>query len=262
MTWFKGHKKANKPSRSDLAHGVKDPIIRLAGVTKNYSTAGEPMAALQDINLEIFPGEFVGIFGKSGAGKTTLVNMVTGVDHPTAGEIWVDGVPVHALDENRLAFWRGRNLGIVYQSFHLMPSLSLVNNVMLPMDFTGLFQSNRSAERALELLREVEIDEHAGKLPADISGGQQQRVAIARALANDPPVIIADEPTGRLDSATAETVFQVFLSLIQQGKTILMVTHDRSLASRVSRSLVLVDGRLQDSGESLAGNGRREETNA
>lgn len=222
----------------------KTAIIRLRGVDKAYRTPAGDFYALKGIDLEVYPGELVGVIGKSGAGKTTLTNMVTGVDRVTTGEVWVNGDPVHAMSENRLALWRGRTLGVVYQSFQLMPSLSLLHNVMLPMDLCGLYPPLRSPARAQELLEQVGLKEHIHKLPSDISGGQQQRVAIARALANDPPILIADEPTGRLDSATAETIFEIFERLVEQGKTILMVTHDQSLAERVSRRVLLVDGQI------------------
>jgi len=230
------------PSPAD--RDSQTPLIRLREVVKRYKTAAGEFTALQGINLEVYPGEFLGIIGKSGAGKTTLINMLTGVDHATSGEVWMNGVAVHSLDENRLATWRGRNVGVIYQSFYLMPTLNLLQNVALPMDMCGLYRGRSSAQRALELLRLVELEEHARKLPSAISGGQQQRVAIARALANDPPLIVADEPTGRLDSLTAETIFQVFTHLIAQGKTILMVTHDQGLARRMSRTLHLVDGQI------------------
>jgi putative ABC transport system ATP-binding protein len=219
-----------------------EPIIQLRGVVKTYQTVAGEFMALKGINLDIHPGEFVGILGKSGAGKTTLVNLLTGIDHLTKGEIWVAGTPVHKLMENHVASWRGRMLGVVYQSFQLMPTLSILNNVLLPMDFSGQYRNGRSTNRAMGLLRQVELEDHARKLPALISGGQQQRVAIARALANDPPIIIADEPTGRLDSATADTVMQVFETLVMQGKTILMVSHDASLIHRFSRVVWLADG--------------------
>ncbi len=222
----------------------REPLIRMQRGTKVYQTAAGATAALKGVNLEVYPGEFVGIIGKSGAGKTTLVNMITGVDHLTSGEVWVNGVPVHTLGEDQLAPWRGRTLGIIYQSFHLLPALSLLDNIILPMDLCGLYRPRKSAERAMELLREVELEDHAYKLPSAISGGQQQRVAIARALANDPDILVADEPTGRLDSATAETIFQIFLRLIERGKTILMVTHDQSLAQRVSRVVKIADGEI------------------
>jgi putative ABC transport system ATP-binding protein len=218
------------------------PLIRMRKVVKVYRSGVSELTALKGIDLDIYPGEFVAIIGKSGSGKTTLINMLTGIDHLTSGEVWVGETPIHLLGENELALWRGRNLGIVYQSFHLMHSLSLLSNVMLPMDFTGAYQRRTSPAQALELLRGVELEEHAHKLPNAISGGQQQRVAIARALANDPPILVADEPTGRLDSTTAETVFDIFASLIRNGKTIVMVTHDSSLAQRVSRSIRIVDG--------------------
>jgi putative ABC transport system ATP-binding protein len=221
-----------------------EPLIRLSGVKKAYETPSGSFMALKGIDLDIYPGEFVGIVGKSGAGKTTLMNMLTGVDHLSEGEVWIDGMPVHSMDENGLALWRGRKLGIIYQSFYLMPTLSLLHNVLLPMDFCGLYQGRKSAERALDLLRQVELEEHAHKRPSAISGGQQQRVAIARALANDPPIIIADEPTGRLDSITAELIFRIFLTLVEQGKTILMVTHDRALSQRVTRTIHLADGEI------------------
>ena len=220
------------------------PLIRLRGVRKTYATATGEFEALKGIDLDVHPGEFVAVVGKSGAGKTTLINMMTGVDHLTSGEVWIDGVSVHGMDENRLALWRGRTLGIIYQSFYLMPNLTLQHNVLLPMDFCGLYRGRQSKSRAMDLLRQVELEDHAHKLPSAISGGQQQRVAIARALANDPPVIIADEPTGRLDSTTAEVIFRIFLDLVERGKTIVMVTHDRGLAQRTSRTIRLVDGAL------------------
>jgi len=221
-----------------------EPLIRLRGVRKTYRTPAGDFPALRGIDLDVYPGEYVGILGKSGAGKTTLVNLLTGVDHLTSGEIWVGGVPIHQLDENQLALWRGRNVGVVYQSFQLLPSLTLLDNIMLPMDFCGFFKPLISPARARELLCQVELEDHAYKLPTAISGGQQQRVAIARALANNPPVLVADEPTGRLDSITAETIFQIFTELIAQGKTIVMVTHDLSLAERVSRPVWMSDGAI------------------
>ena len=220
------------------------PMISLRDVAKAYKTPAGDFLALKGVNAEINSGEFVGIWGKSGAGKSTLVNMISGVDHLTRGEVWVDGVAVHKLSESQAARWRGRSLGVVFQSFQLMPTLNLLDNVMLPMDFAGKFRPRWSMERAYELLEEVELGEHARKLPADISGGQQQRVAIARALANDPPILIADEPTGRLDSATAETVFAIFEGLVRKGKTIVMVSHDPSFVRRYSRVLWIADGQF------------------
>jgi ABC-type lipoprotein export system ATPase subunit len=229
---------------SDLEPGK--PLICLRGARKAYASAAGEFLALAGIDFNVLPGELIGILGKSGAGKTTLVNMITATDHLTAGEIWVGGVAVHKLKENQAAAWRGRNMGVVYQSFHLIPSLSLIQNVMLAMDFNGNYTPVQSRESALALLREMEIAEHADKLPGDISGGQQQRVAIARALANDPPILVADEPTGRLDSVTADTIFSIFEKLAARGHTILMVSHDPSFYRRYSRVLWLADGKLTD----------------
>ena len=225
------------------------PLIRITDLVKAYDSGVGALPALKGLDLEIYPGEFVAITGKSGAGKTTLINMITGVDRVTSGEVWVDEMPLHQMRENQLAKWRGRNMGIIYQSFHLMPSLSLIDNVLLPVDLCGLYRNGDSTKRALQLLSDVELEDHAYKPPSAISGGQQQRVAIARALANDPPMIIADEPTGRLDSVTAETIFQIFLSLQERGKTILMVTHDRGLAQRASRTLEIADGEIISGGK-------------
>ena len=234
-----------------------NPIIELRDVTKIYSTEAGEFPALRGVNLSVQPGEFLGIVGKSGAGKSTLLNMVNGVDHLTSGAVTVrvgaDGVAVHRLSESDLALWRGRTMGIVYQSFQLLPMLTLIDNVVLPMDLCGLYKPRESRERALELLRLVEVEEHANKLPTQISGGQQQRVAIARALVNDPPLLIADEPTGSLDSITADHIFDVFEHLVtDQGKTIIMVTHDNSLAPRFSRHLTLADGEIVSEGGRLA----------
>ena len=224
-------------------------LIEMRDVVKIYSTAAGEFDALKGINLQVSTGEFVGVVGKSGAGKSTLLNMLTGVDNLTSGEVLVNSnssaVSIHKMSEDEIALWRGKTMGVVFQSFQLLPMLTLVENITLPMDLCGNFHPRQSRERALELLRLVEIEEHADKLPAFISGGQQQRVAIARALANDPPVLIADEPTGSLDSVTADHIFDVFEHLVSdQGKTIVMVTHDQSLASRFSRTLQIVDGEL------------------
>lgn len=230
------------------SQATTQPLIELRGVVKTYSTAAGDFTALKGIDLKIGAGEFLGIVGKSGAGKSTLLNMITGVDHLTQGEVVVNNgasVSIHKMTEDKIALWRGQNLGVVFQSFQLLPMLTLVENITLPMDLCGNFSPQRSRQRALELLRLVEIEEHADKLPAFISGGQQQRVAIARALANDPPILIADEPTGSLDSVTAEHIFEVFEHLVtEQGKTIVMVTHDDSLSPRFSRTMRITDGEL------------------
>jgi putative ABC transport system ATP-binding protein len=218
-------------------------------VVKVYSTAAGEFTALKGINLEVGAGEFLGIVGKSGAGKSTLLNMITGVDDLTSGEVLVNGkssVSIHKMSEDAIAYWRGHNLGVVYQSFQLLPMLTLIENILLPMDLCEVYNPKMSRERAMELLRLVEIEDHANKLPTQISGGQQQRVAIARALANDPPILVADEPTGSLDSVTADHIFELFEHLvIDQGKTIVMVTHDESLKPRFTRTMGIVDGELE-----------------
>ena len=228
------------------------PLIELLGVTKHYHTKAGAFPALKDINLNVFPGEFLGVVGKSGAGKSTLLNMISGVDQLTSGEIQVrangETINLTELSENELTLWRGRTMGVIYQSFQLLPMLNLVQNVMMPMDMSGLYQSRKSKERALELLDMVDIIDHAYKYPSQISGGQQQRVAIARALANDPPLIVADEPTGSLDSVTAEHIFDIFEGLLQAERTIVMVTHDRGLLPRFSRYISIADGELMDEG--------------
>jgi putative ABC transport system ATP-binding protein len=228
---------------------MSQPLIELQNVSKTYSTAAGDFPALKNINLQVGAAEFLGIVGKSGAGKSTLLNMINGVDELTSGEVFVhtDGkkLSVHDMGEDARALWRGQNMGVVYQSFQLLPMLTLLENIMLPMDLSNNFHPRKSRDRALELLQLVELEEHAHKLPAFISGGQQQRVAIARALANDPQILVADEPTGSLDSITADHIFEVFEHLVNdQGKTIIMVTHDMGLASRFSRSLTIADGEL------------------
>jgi putative ABC transport system ATP-binding protein len=221
---------------------TQSPLISLRGVRKTYATGGVEVQALKGIDLEVHAGEFLGILGKSGAGKTTLVNMIAGLDHLSEGQVIVNDVNVQSLNESDLALWRGKNIGVIFQSFQLLPTLNLLDNIMLPMDFCGLYQRRASYERAMYLLDQVELKDHALKLPSAISGGQQQRVAIARALVNDPPILLADEPTGRLDTTTAETIFNLFENLIGQGKTIIMVTHDHSLADRTTRALTIADG--------------------
>ena len=225
----------------------------LAGVAKIYPGANGGVHALDGVNLDVWPGEFVGVLGPSGAGKSTLVNMIAGIDGLTAGEVWVAGTSVHTLAEDERSRWRGRTVGVVYQSFELLPTLSLVGNVMLPMDLCGLYHPRRSPERARALLAQVGLGDHMAKPPTEISGGQQQRVAIARALANDPPLVIADEPTGNLDSVTAEGILDLFAGLVSAGKTVILVTHDESLTPRFSRVVRLVDGRVVPDGAALTG---------
>ena len=222
----------------------KEPLIELNQVVKVFHSAAGEYRALKGIDLEIGRGEFVGIIGRSGSGKSTLINMITGIDRPTSGEVLVGNTAVQKLNENRMARWRGRNLGIVFQFFQLLPNLSVLDNVRLPMDLCRAFPAHERRLRATKLLELVEMSEHAHKLPSALSGGQQQRVAIARALANDPPILIADEPTGNLDSKTADSVFKLFERLTSDGKTVVMVTHDSSLARRVARTILIADGEV------------------
>lgn len=220
------------------------PMIDMRGVEKLYKTAIGDYRALTDVDLQIQAGEFVSIIGKSGSGKTTLLNMITGIDRPSNGEVWVNGTGVHGLNENQMARWRGKNLGVVFQFFQLLPMISVIENIMLPMDFCRMYTPAERRKRAMDLLELVELADHAHKLPTALSGGQQQRVAIARALANDPPVIIADEPTGNLDSKTAESVFVLFNDLVAKGKTIIIVTHDSAMAKRTHRTALIADGEI------------------
>ncbi len=238
-----------KPKRNENAgdwqyRNGNSHLIELRSLVKTYKTAAGGFTALNGIDLQIDRGEFVGVIGKSGSGKSTLINMIAGIDRPTSGEVLVGDTAVHRLTENQMARWRGRNMGIVFQFFQLLPTLSVIENIMLPMDFCNTYPLHERKKRALMLLEMVEMEKHAYKLPAAVSGGQQQRVAIARALANDPPIIAADEPTGNLDSKTAESVFHLFETLAAEGKTVLMVTHDSSLARRVSRTGIIADGEV------------------
>jgi len=201
---------------------------------------------LYDISLDIDAGEFVAIVGASGNGKSTLLNLLTGIDKPSQGEVHVCGSALHKLKEEQLSVWRGTNVGIVFQFFQLLPSLNLLQNILLPMDFVAKKPKRERLERARYLLDMVSLSDQAGQLPSQVSGGQQQRAAIARALANDPPLIVADEPTGNLDEATADAVFELFLKLNQQGKTLVMVTHNETLAESASRRIALHSGRIYE----------------
>ncbi|MCE7980149.1 MAG: ABC transporter ATP-binding protein [Caldilinea sp. CFX5] len=232
----------NQQQTNGHYHHGNDHLIELRGVGKRYATAAGDFVALRRIDLQVDKGEFVAVVGKSGSGKSTLINMITGIDSPSDGEIFVGDTAVHHLDENGIAQWRGRNIGVVFQFFQLLPMLTVVENVMLPMDFCDVYPVRQRREHALHLLDQVDMTDQANKLPSAISGGQQQRVAIARALANDPPIVVADEPTGNLDSKTADAIFQLFHRLVAGGKTILMVTHDDDLAHRVTRTVTIADG--------------------
>jgi putative ABC transport system ATP-binding protein len=238
-----GHgKPAHLASLDSHLTRVPEAMIDLRGVTKVYQTSAGPFPALRGVDLRVHRGEFVAVVGKSGSGKSTLINMFTGIDHPTGGELIVAQTRIRELSEGQMAEWRGRHLGIVFQFFQLLPTLTVVENVMLPMDLAEMYRTEERYERAIHLLELVGIADDAAKFPSAVSGGQQQRAAIARALANDPPIVVADEPTGNLDSRAADAIFQLFESLVTDGKTILMVTHDDELANQVPRALTIADG--------------------
>lgn len=225
---------------------MRESLIRLRGLVKIYRSVAGEVTALKGIDLDIETGALLVVTGKSGSGKTTLVNMIAGLDQATSGEVWVAGCPVHRLSPDRAARWRRGTVGVVFQSLALLPSLTVLHNVMLPMDFAGKLGLRQRRRRALALLEQVGIADHAHKLPSEVSGGQQQRVAIARALANDPQLIVADEPTGSLDSGTAHEVMALFEHLAEQGRTIVLVTHDPDLAQRGTHAGHLVDGQLSE----------------
>jgi len=227
-------------------------MIELGNVYKLYKTSSGDFPALKCINLKIEQGEFVAVIGKSGAGKSTLVNMITGIDFPSSGEIVVDGFPVHDQSEDQKARWRGLNLGVVFQFFQLLPTLNLIENITIPMDFCSTYPPKERKARALHLLDQVGIAEHAYKTPSKISGGQQQRVAIARALANDPGIIVADEPTGNLDSRTAGEIFELFSSFVEQGKTLLVVSHNKDIGPLATRVIEIADGEILNGDHKMA----------
>jgi ABC-type lipoprotein export system ATPase subunit len=235
---------SRQPSREETSNREEPYLIQVKNVVKAFETEAGEFLALKDVNLSVGKGEFVGVIGKSGSGKSTLVNMISGIDRPTRGEVVVGDMFVHTLNEDAMARWRGRNLGIVFQFFQLLPILTVIENVMLPMDFCQMYRQSERRQRALEALDMVGVAQHAHKLPGQLSGGEQQRVAIARALANDPPIILADEPTGNLDSKTSEHIFNLFETMIAAGKTIVMVTHDSDQARRVKRTVIIADGEI------------------
>ncbi len=222
----------------------KQYLIELRDLVKVYRTPAGETPALRGVNLQVHRGEFLTVIGKSGAGKSTLVNMITGIDRPTSGEILIEGTSVHAMNEDQIARWRGKNMGVVFQFFQLLPTLNLIENITIVMDFCNTYPLAQCKEIALHLLEQVGLAEHAYKVPAKISGGQQQRVAIARAMANDPPLIVADEPTGNLDSRTAAEIYDLFGKLVAQGKTFLVVSHDKEIARRASRVVRIADGQF------------------
>jgi putative ABC transport system ATP-binding protein len=220
------------------------PVVQVVEVVKSFPVGGGEVTVLKGISFDVQPGEFVTIVGPSGNGKSTLLNMITGIDRPTDGQVIVTGLEIQKMSENRLAAWRGQHVGIVFQFFQMLPALSLLQNIILPMDFAKKYRPRERRERAMHLLELVDLADQAHKLPGMVSGGQQQRAAIARALANDPQLLVADEPTGNLDTRNANDVFDLFSKLIEQGKTLLVVTHDKDLARRVPRVVEIIDGRI------------------
>lgn len=224
--------------------GETQPLIDLRNVVKTYNSLAGSVTALHGIDLQVHTGEFLMVTGKSGSGKTTLINMITGMDRSTSGEVWVAGAPLHQFSTEKAAKLRGKTMGVVFQSFELLPTLTVLQNVMLPMDFARRYSLREMREHAMQLLEQVDIPEHAKKMPTALSGGQQQRLAIARAMANDPAILVADEPTGNLDSGTATAVIDLFVDLVRQGRTILLVTHDKDVAKRGSRIITLSDGTI------------------
>ena len=221
-------------------------VIELRHVTKSYPVASGSFSALKDVSFKIDSRQLVAITGKSGSGKSTLLNVITGIDRPTEGSVLINGIQVDKLSESELASWRGKNVGVVFQFFQLLPTLTILENVMLPMDFCNTYPKKDRKERALSLLQMVDIKEQADKFPSSLSGGQQQRVAIARALANDPSLIVADEPTGNLDSQTATAIFELFAKLANSGKTVVVVTHEREFASYFENTINIADGVIVD----------------
>lgn len=222
------------------------PVVELRQLVKTYRGSAGIFTALKGVDLQVEPGAFISIIGKSGSGKSTLINVITGIDRPTSGEVIVDGVQIHTLNEEKIAVWRGRSIGVIFQFFQLLPTLTSVENILLAMDYGSRYPAAERPERAMYLLELVGMADYAHRLPNSLSGGQQQCVAIARALANDPVLLTADEPTGNLDSKSAEMVFHLFENLAQAGKTILMVTHDNDLATRAQRTIKLSDGQIVD----------------
>jgi putative ABC transport system ATP-binding protein len=245
-----------RPSRAiraaDQGLPPSEPIIELHQVVKTYQSASQPFTALRGVSLQVQAGEFVAVVGKSGSGKTTLLNLLAGIDRPTSGEITVAGTDLHALSESQLAEWRGRTIGLVFQFFQLLPTLTVAENVMLPMEFATIVPASERQGKALELLSHVGIRDQADKLPVTLSGGQQQRAAIARALANDPPILLADEPTGNLDEATRISVLELFAQLNADGRTIIVVTHERDISGYTDRQVTLIDGRVADRAQTKA----------
>jgi putative ABC transport system ATP-binding protein len=223
-----------------------EPVIVLRHVTRTFPGAAGPFTALDDVSLTIHRGEFAVVVGQSGSGKSTLLGLLAGIDRPTSGEVVVGGTPVHALSERAISSWRGKAVGIVFQFFQLLPTLTAAENVMLPMDFCDTWPVAERRDRARALLERLGVADQADKFPPKLPGGQQQRVAIARALANAPALLLADEPTGNLDSRTSASMLELFRSLVQEGQTVVMVTHEQSARRLASRTITLADGRIVD----------------
>jgi putative ABC transport system ATP-binding protein len=219
-------------------------IVDINNVIKTFPVGDGEITVLKGLSLDVKNGEFISIVGPSGNGKSTLLNMITGIDRPTEGEVIVTGREIHNMSENKLAAWRGQHVGIVFQFFQMLPALSLLQNVILPMDFAKKYSQKERRERAMDLLDSVGLSDQAHKLPSMVSGGQQQRAAIARALANDPELLVADEPTGNLDTRSSNDVFDLFSKLVDQGKTLIMVTHNKELSRRVPRVVEIIDGKI------------------
>ncbi|MEP7288594.1 MAG: ABC transporter ATP-binding protein [Chloroflexota bacterium] len=238
------HNRHTRQTGVEPVQHSQETLIDLRNITKSYAGAAGTFTALSGIDFQAQAGEFVAVVGKSGSGKSTLLNILSGIDSPTSGEVIIGGTPIHTLNQNQLAIWRGRQIGVVFQFFQLLPTLTVIENVMLPMDFCNTFPAGERKKRALKLLEQVGIADQAYKLPALLSGGQQQRAAIARAQANNPPILLADEPTGNLDSHTANATLQLFKDLTILGKTVVMVTHERDVAPWVSRTVTLADGQI------------------
>ena len=238
-------KRKKQNSNGKYEHG-NNHLIELRDVVKEFKTGAGVFRALKGVSMNVDSHEFIAIIGKSGSGKSTLINMLTGIDRPTSGEVFVGDTAVHTLSEGQMAVWRGKNIGVIFQFFQLLPTLTVLENVMLPMDFCNMYAPRERKDKAMHLLELVDMAENAHKLPSATSGGQQQRAAIARSLANDPRILVADEPTGNLDSKTANAIFDLFNKLVADGKTILMVTHDSDLASRVTRAVMVADGEIVD----------------
>lgn len=234
------------PSPAQPTESPSRPLVDLRCVSKTYSSPAGPVPVLREVDLRIDRPSLVAVVGRSGSGKTTLLNLLAGIDRPTSGEVHLGGTPIHALSEAQTTAWRGASVGVVFQFFQLLPALTAAENVMLPMDFLGRRPRRERRPHALELLDRMGVADQADKLPRTLSGGERQRVAIARALANDPPLVLADEPTGNLDTATSRSVLELFAELVPDGRTVVLVTHEPDIASLAGRTVAIEDGEIHD----------------